>query len=180
VIRVLTPYLGQRFVLIRIDPASRRFPAREGPMMGRAGKPVQKRFLLGSSEIRAGKNRNCRGLATSSVIRRMQVMQAKNVSAAVSLWNRRRRIGVISIGFANPTVRTRKQRGCAMERRRQSVPHIIEDQIAAEKARLEAQFADAPPGPQKDALLKKIRRLETASHMYEWLSSPGLQPPTLA
>ena len=61
-----------------------------------------------------------------------------------------------------------------MQRRRQSVPHIFEDQIAAEKARLEAQVADAPPGPQKDALLKKIRQLETASHMNEWLSSPGL------
>jgi hypothetical protein len=64
-----------------------------------------------------------------------------------------------------------------MQRRRRSVPHTFEDQIAAEKARLEAQVADAPPGPQKDALLKKIRQLETASHMNEWLSSPGLQPP---
>ena len=47
-----------------------------------------------------------------------------------------------------------------MQRRRQSVPHIFEDQIAAEKARLEAQVADAPPGPQKDALL--LAKADTA------------------
>jgi hypothetical protein len=33
------------------------------------------------------------------------------------------------------------------------------------------------PGPERDALLKQARQLETASHMNEWLSSPGLQPP---
>jgi hypothetical protein len=62
--------------------------------------------------------------------------------------------------------------------RRRSISHTFEDQIAAEKARLEAQVADLPPGPKKDDLLRKIRQLETASHMNEWLSSPGLQPPT--
>jgi hypothetical protein len=65
-----------------------------------------------------------------------------------------------------------------MQHRRQSVPHSFEDQIAAEKSQLEAQAADLPPGPQKDALLRKIRQLETASHLNEWLTSPGLQPPT--
>jgi hypothetical protein len=54
----------------------------------------------------------------------------------------------------------------------------FEDRVAAEKARLEADVADLPPGPGKDELLKKIRQLETATHMNEWLSSPGLQPPT--
>ena len=62
--------------------------------------------------------------------------------------------------------------------RRRSISHTFEHQIAAEKARLEAQAADLRPGPKKDDLLKKIRQLETASHMNEWLSSPGLQPPT--
>ena len=65
-----------------------------------------------------------------------------------------------------------------MQRHRRSVPHSFEDQIAAEKSRLEAQAADLPPGPQKDALLKKIRQLETASHVNQGLTSPGLQPPT--
>ena len=64
-----------------------------------------------------------------------------------------------------------------MERRR-SVPHTFEENIAAEKAKLEAQIAQLKPGPQMDAVLKKIRHLETASHMSEWLSSTGLQAPT--
>ena len=62
--------------------------------------------------------------------------------------------------------------------RRRSVPHTFEDKIAAEKAKLEAQVAKLKPGPQMDALRKKIRQLETASHMNEWLSSPGLQSPS--
>jgi cell division protein FtsB len=65
-----------------------------------------------------------------------------------------------------------------MQRRRRSVPHTFEENIAAEKAKLEAQIAQLKPGPEIDAIRKKIRQLETASHMSEWLSSPGLQPPT--
>ena len=62
--------------------------------------------------------------------------------------------------------------------RRRSIPHTFEDRIAAEKARLEAQVAKLPHGPQKDGLLQKISQLDTASHINEWLTSPGLQPPT--
>jgi len=62
--------------------------------------------------------------------------------------------------------------------RRRSAPHTFEDRIAAEKAKLEAQVAKLKPGPQMDALREKIRQLETASHMNEWLSSPGLQTPS--
>jgi hypothetical protein len=64
---------------------------------------------------------------------------------------------------------------CVMQRRR-SVPHTFEENIAAEKAKLEALIAKLKHGPQRDQLLKKIRQLETASHMSEWLSSPGLHP----
>ena len=62
--------------------------------------------------------------------------------------------------------------------RRRSAPHTFEENIAAEKAKLEAQLAEIKPGPQMDALHKKIRQLETASHMKEWLSSPGLRSPS--
>lgn len=61
--------------------------------------------------------------------------------------------------------------------RRRSVPHTFEENIAAEKARLEAQIARLKPGPQRDGLLRKLGQLETASHINQWLSSPGLQPP---
>lgn len=46
----------------------------------------------------------------------------------------------------------------------------------ADIARDEAQRL--PPGNDRDALLKKARQLDTASHINEWLSSPGLKPPT--
>jgi U3 small nucleolar RNA-associated protein 14 len=62
--------------------------------------------------------------------------------------------------------------------RRRSAPHTFEENIAAEKAKLEAQVAKLKPGPKRDGLLKKIRQLETASHMNEWLSSPDLQSPS--
>ena len=45
-------------------------------------------------------------------------------------------------------------------KRRRSVPHTFEDQIAAEKAKTEGQVAKLRPGPAKDALLKKIGQLE--------------------
>jgi hypothetical protein len=46
-----------------------------------------------------------------------------------------------------------------------------------EKAKLEAQVARLKPGPQMDELFRKIRQLETALHINEWLSAPELQPP---
>jgi hypothetical protein len=61
--------------------------------------------------------------------------------------------------------------------RRRSVPHTFEENIAAEKAKLEGELAKIRPGPQMDALRKKIRQLDTAAHMSEWLSSPGLASP---
>ena len=61
--------------------------------------------------------------------------------------------------------------------RRRSPAHTFEDQVAAEKKRLEEQAALLPHGPTKDALLRKIRQLDTATHMHDWLKSPELRPP---
>lgn len=62
--------------------------------------------------------------------------------------------------------------------RRKSAPHTFEENIAAEKAKLEAQVAKLKPGPQMAALQRKISQLEIAADISEWLSSPGLQAPT--
>jgi hypothetical protein len=62
--------------------------------------------------------------------------------------------------------------------RRQRSPLKFEERIAAEKARLETQVAHLPHGPERDALQKKIRQFAVAVHMNEWMTSPGLQPPT--
>ena len=66
-----------------------------------------------------------------------------------------------------------------MHQRRRSAPHTFEDRIAAEKAKLEAQLAKLKPGPEMDALRKKLRQLETASHISEWLSSPRTTNPDM-
>lgn len=45
----------------------------------------------------------------------------------------------------------------------------------AERPRKEAQ--GTPHGVMRDKLIRQARQADTASHMQEWLSSPGLQPP---
>jgi hypothetical protein len=39
------------------------------------------------------------------------------------------------------------------------------------------QAALLPPGPERRDLLRRAREAETAAHMNDWLTSPGLQPP---
>jgi hypothetical protein len=51
------------------------------------------------------------------------------------------------------------------------------DHLDLEIERLRAEAEKLPQGAERDALLRKARQAETASHMNEWLSSPGLQPP---
>jgi hypothetical protein len=44
----------------------------------------------------------------------------------------------------------------------------------------EAVRADAsrlPPGPEKEDLLKRANRADTAAHIDEWVNSSGLRPP---
>jgi hypothetical protein len=59
---------------------------------------------------------------------------------------------------------------------RRSQPHTFEENLNAEKARIEAAFENIEPGPQRDLLERKLRQIETASHINRWLSSPGLRP----
>jgi hypothetical protein len=58
--------------------------------------------------------------------------------------------------------------------RRRSPAHSFEGRIAAEKAKLEEQAATLPPGPDKNRLLGKIRQLEAAASMNNWLSLQNL------
>jgi hypothetical protein len=53
----------------------------------------------------------------------------------------------------------------------------FEDRLA-EQAQTDKQRARMmPPGPERDALMRKARQYVTAAHLNEWISSPGLQPP---
>jgi len=48
-----------------------------------------------------------------------------------------------------------------------------------EQAELLTREAERLPyGKEREDLLRKARQLDTASHINQWLSSPGLQPPT--
>jgi hypothetical protein len=51
------------------------------------------------------------------------------------------------------------------------------DRLTAEKKRLEIEMVHVGPGSARNKLLKKLRQLDTAAHINEWLSSPGLRAP---
>lgn len=62
------------------------------------------------------------------------------------------------------------------ERRfKQSEP--LEQHLVAEAKRLREQAGSLAPGAVREALLRRARQTETASHMNAWLNSPGLEPP---
>jgi hypothetical protein len=52
------------------------------------------------------------------------------------------------------------------ERRRFTQPSL-----AGEATQLRKQAQGTPPGVERDLLVRKARRAETASHMAEWLAS---------
>jgi hypothetical protein len=54
----------------------------------------------------------------------------------------------------------------------------IEEKWREESKKVQGEALKLPPGKKRDALVRKARQLETASQIDEWLSSPGLQPPT--
>ena len=56
--------------------------------------------------------------------------------------------------------------------------NALEERLAEEARRLRTEAKLLPPGVVRDALIRKARQCETGSHMSEWLSSPGLKPPS--
>jgi hypothetical protein len=55
---------------------------------------------------------------------------------------------------------------------------LAERYIAPEKRLLETEAAKLTGGPAKIELQRRIRELETAARLQDWLSSPGLKPPS--
>jgi hypothetical protein len=64
-----------------------------------------------------------------------------------------------------------------MQRRRFKNTLTFPDRLKSFAEELKAKAAEFRPGPERDALLKRARQAETASHIDEWVNSPGLQPP---
>jgi hypothetical protein len=63
-----------------------------------------------------------------------------------------------------------------MSKIRKRIKHIasFEERLAGEAERLRGQAKQFQPGLRRDELLRKARQAETASHINEWLTSPGL------
>jgi hypothetical protein len=53
----------------------------------------------------------------------------------------------------------------------------FEERLAEEAVRFREAAAELPQGLARELLLRRARQAETASHMGEWLRSPGLQTP---
>jgi hypothetical protein len=66
-----------------------------------------------------------------------------------------------------------------MQRRRFKNTLTFPDRLAKEAERLREEAKTKPPGPERDGLLRKARQADTAAHIDQWVSSPGLKPPTL-
>jgi hypothetical protein len=62
-------------------------------------------------------------------------------------------------------------------RRRIKQLETLEYRLTAEAANLRKQAEGLPAGIRREELMRKARQAETASHMNEWLSSPGSQAP---
>jgi hypothetical protein len=62
-------------------------------------------------------------------------------------------------------------------RRSKKRSQSFEDHLIEEAVRFRAAANDLPQGMARELLLRRARQAETASHVSEWLRSPGLQPP---
>ena len=62
-------------------------------------------------------------------------------------------------------------------RRRFKQSQSLKDRLAVFAKEARNRAIALPPGPAKDDLLRRARQADTASHIEEWINSPGLQPP---
>ncbi len=63
-------------------------------------------------------------------------------------------------------------------RRRLGQHTTLQDRVSEWAVGGRARAAVMPPGQDRDDLLKKLKRAETAMHMQDWAHSPGLRTPT--
>lgn len=64
-----------------------------------------------------------------------------------------------------------------MQRRRFKLSKSLKDRLASFAKEVREKASRLPEGEEKDALLKKARQADTASHLDDWANSSGLQPP---
>jgi hypothetical protein len=64
-----------------------------------------------------------------------------------------------------------------MQRRRFNNILTLPEDCGEEAQKLREEAEKLPRGKEREALLRRARQADTAAHVNEWLSSPGLQPP---
>jgi hypothetical protein len=62
-------------------------------------------------------------------------------------------------------------------RRRFEQNSCLQDRLTAWAAEVREEASRLAPGAEKDALLRKASRADTAAHIDDWINSPGLQSP---
>ena len=63
-------------------------------------------------------------------------------------------------------------------RRRFKQTTSLKDRLASFAEEIRKKAAELRTGPEKEARLKKARQADTATHIEDWMKSPGLRPPT--
>ncbi len=64
------------------------------------------------------------------------------------------------------------------QRRHFTQTKSFQERLADEARKLREAAEKLPPGSHaQELLLRRVRQAETASHVDDWLRSPGLQPP---
>jgi hypothetical protein len=94
-------------------------------------------------------------------------------------WELTARLRRIRIGSAEPCGLGPASTGeiAMQQRRRFKRIQSLEERLAQEAERLREEAKLLPPGALREELIRKARHVETASHLNEWLTSPGLRPP---
>ena len=64
-----------------------------------------------------------------------------------------------------------------MERRRFKQTVSLDQRLAEEAQRLRKEARGTQPGIERERLIRRARQAETAAHMQQWLTSPGLRVP---
>ncbi|MDI3562507.1 hypothetical protein [Bradyrhizobium sp. Arg816] len=64
-----------------------------------------------------------------------------------------------------------------MNRRRFKQTESLGERLRHQSKRIRLKSDSLPPGEERDQLLKKVRDVDMAARIQDWLRSPSLQPP---
>ena len=64
------------------------------------------------------------------------------------------------------------------QRRRVKQTLSLDQRLTDQAERLKKEARGTPPGIERERLLRRARHAETAAHMEQWLTSPGLRAPS--